>query len=841
MEQRELPHCDPFPSPRRRKEQRRATPPNNDAAFSLVSSQTQDSHFTDDTNRTRILARYILGILPGPPFCNRIGVQKASEIISHTRPLCVQKTKNLLDEMALFVSSPMLSKRLVPGPSMERGHALNIYAHPKEPKLVYPFGKFVSAALLLNAHEFASLARAGSRKISGKINRQLCVSRTQVRCRRRTIFAVWILGRLGRRWRVSVAVSPETRAKTPIRRFLRVWSWDNPEHTLKLEVQVLGGSILDLAWDSESKRICVVGDGKGVVSKTVMWDTGNSVGEMVGHQKKAITVAYRQDRPFRIMTGSEDFRVVFYKGPPFKMDHSCAEHKNYVNCVRYSPDGEVLVSVGSDKKIVFYDGKEGTVTHKDIKASMKSKHQGSIYSCAFSSDGKTLVTASADKTVKAWDLSGLPSCPVTSIKIGDDVGAMQNAVVWPLSWSSRGGGPISVSLAGDFNYLATDLSGVSKVVVAPQSPLSAMTVVGDDLVVAGCNDGTVFVAGGEDDDWRKVSPAEPSSSSSSGGHVRPCHSGKVTAICTSPFPSSHFATAGFDDKVRLATSESYVAEVQVDGQPVSLASLDDKIVFVTTKGIGIIDESLSIVTFEPTNYDPSALSACGDDVVVGAKDGSLRVFDSNLTEKSVDIAPHRAEITAISFSPDGSYVAVGDADREIKLYGTADFSVKLQSTWRFHTARITALAWHPESKHLASTSNDEVIYVWSLENKTTPVKIDFTHKDGVTALAWLKSASALASAGNDANLCIWKVTIRSFYVLNLTFRAHAAPLAIHRNTSKKYFLRVRQRETPQHPADFFLVPFKTTVLTGSARIVLHHTSSFRAVRVNDNNKTKYSK
>ena len=35
--------------------------------------------------------------------------------------------------------------RLVPGPTMERGHALNLYAHPKEPKLVYCFGKYVVA------------------------------------------------------------------------------------------------------------------------------------------------------------------------------------------------------------------------------------------------------------------------------------------------------------------------------------------------------------------------------------------------------------------------------------------------------------------------------------------------------------------------------------------------------------------------------------------------------------------------------------------------------------------------------------------------------------------------
>ena len=43
---------------------------------------------------------------------------------------------------------------------------------------------------------------------------------------------------------------------------VRVWAFDNPEHILKIEINAFAGSILDLAWDPESKRICAVGDGR---------------------------------------------------------------------------------------------------------------------------------------------------------------------------------------------------------------------------------------------------------------------------------------------------------------------------------------------------------------------------------------------------------------------------------------------------------------------------------------------------------------------------------------------------------------------------------------------------
>ena len=31
-------------------------------------------------------------------------------------------------------------------------------------------------------------------------------------------------------------------------------------------------------------------------------------------------------------------------------------NKNYINQIKYSPNGKFLVSVGSDRKIVLYDG-----------------------------------------------------------------------------------------------------------------------------------------------------------------------------------------------------------------------------------------------------------------------------------------------------------------------------------------------------------------------------------------------------------------------------------------------------------------------------------------------------
>jgi WD40 repeat protein len=43
---------------------------------------------------------------------------------------------------------------------------------------------------------------------------------------------------------------------------VRVWDASQPEHRLKGEFKVLASRIHDIAWDSESARLIVAGDGR---------------------------------------------------------------------------------------------------------------------------------------------------------------------------------------------------------------------------------------------------------------------------------------------------------------------------------------------------------------------------------------------------------------------------------------------------------------------------------------------------------------------------------------------------------------------------------------------------
>lgn len=72
-----------------------------------------------------------------------------------------------------------------------------------------------------------------------------------------------------------------------------------------------------------------------------------------------------------------------YLGANFVRDHS-----NFVNCVRFSPDGSKFISVSSDKKGKIYDAK---TAEKIGELSAEDGHTGSIYAVSWSPDNKQVI------------------------------------------------------------------------------------------------------------------------------------------------------------------------------------------------------------------------------------------------------------------------------------------------------------------------------------------------------------------------------------------------------------------------------------------------------------------
>lgn len=119
----------------------------------------------------------------------------------------------------------------------------------------------------------------------------------------------------------------------------------------------MGANVID--WTADHKKICVVGSGKTRYGKVVSVDTGTDVGEISGVTSNLTTVAFRPERPYNLCVAGDEYTLKFYEGPPYKFCSSNKSHTSFVNQIKYNPEGSILASVSSDRKIVLYDGKTG--------------------------------------------------------------------------------------------------------------------------------------------------------------------------------------------------------------------------------------------------------------------------------------------------------------------------------------------------------------------------------------------------------------------------------------------------------------------------------------------------
>ncbi|KAJ4302562.1 WD40 repeat-like protein [Collariella sp. IMI 366227] len=266
---------------------------------------------------------------------------------------------------------------------------------------------------------------------------------------------------------------------------VRVWDAVEAVNT-RGEYSIISGRITDLAWDGDSQRVIAVGDGRERFGHCFTADSGNSVGEVSGHSKVVNAVAIRQQRPLRAATVSDDSTMCFLHGAPFKFANKAAGlHKGFVMGAAFSPDGSVLVTVGADRRIQFYDGKTGEPTRQIGEG----VHTGSIFAVSWAKDSKRFVTASADQTVRVWDVEA-GEC-VQSWRIGEEgavsVENQQVGVVWPHGRTD--GLIISLGLNGDLNYLVEGKDKPIRVVQGHNKSVTALGVASDDTITTGSFDG----------------------------------------------------------------------------------------------------------------------------------------------------------------------------------------------------------------------------------------------------------------------------------------------------------------------------------------------------------------
>jgi WD40 repeat protein len=124
-------------------------------------------------------------------------------------------------------------------------------------------------------------------------------------------------------------------------------------------------------------------------------------------------------------------------------------------------------------------------------------------------------------------------------------------------------------------------------------------------------------------------------------------------------------------------------------------------------------------------------------------------------------------ITAVAWSEDGQYVAVGDAHGNIRFLSDIVCSCFDQmSEFQAHPQQINAISWASNSLKFATASNDGTVQTWNvvIKNQTnawadvTAQHLQtFTASAPVQTVAWSPNGQQILYGDSAGNVGFWQV------------------------------------------------------------------------------------
>ncbi|KAI8894868.1 WD40-repeat-containing domain protein [Globomyces pollinis-pini] len=178
----------------------------------------------------------------------------------------------------------------------------------------------------------------------------------------------------------------------------RIWSKTGE---LKNTLEKHNGPIFNVKWNKTGDLLASV----GVDKSAIVWDvrTGDARQQFNFHTGATLDIDWKDDTTFATSSADRDIYVCQLGSlEPLKQ---FAGHRDEINCIRWSPNGQLLASCSDDHTAKIWDMNE------DSPLFDFTKHEKEIYTTSWCPPDKSdpqklwLATASFDGSVRIWDIN----------------------------------------------------------------------------------------------------------------------------------------------------------------------------------------------------------------------------------------------------------------------------------------------------------------------------------------------------------------------------------------------------------------------------------------------------
>jgi uncharacterized protein with WD repeat len=140
-------------------------------------------------------------------------------------------------------------------------------------------------------------------------------------------------------------------------------------------------------------------------------------------------------------------------------------------------------------------------------------------------------------------------------------------------------------------------------------------------------------------------------------------------------------------------------------------------------------------------------------------DGAVRLWETNnLAAGPVELGGHEEPVMAVTFSPDGGWLASASLDHTAKLWDMDDLTVE-PMVLSGHEKGVTAVTFSPRGDWLATASDDQTVRLYNVGDQTADVAAILRGHEGVIhAITFSPDGNGLASWSADKTARLWDIS-----------------------------------------------------------------------------------